>query len=52
MNLELASGIEDTIGSATQWRNLATGECRRSPPPAGDLDWAELVGHTPCFYFR
>ena len=23
------------------WRNLATGECRFSPPPVGELDWVE-----------
>lgn len=30
------------------WRNLVTGECRRSRPSAGELDWARALEGDVC----
>jgi hypothetical protein len=31
-----------------KWRNLATGECRATPPVFGELDWVEASGTIHC----
>jgi hypothetical protein len=30
------------------WRNILTGECRRSTPSAGELDWVRSVAGEVC----
>jgi hypothetical protein len=39
--------VEGT-GLGRSWRNLATGECRSSPPRIGELDWIETAFESRC----
>ena len=45
------SSIDWEFNGATpsrKWRNLATGECRATPPVFGELDWMEASGTIHC----
>jgi len=35
-------------GHFDSWRNILTGECRRSIPSAGELDWVRSVAGDVC----
>jgi hypothetical protein len=37
-----------TRASRSKWRNLATGECRLTPPELGELDWVENASTVLC----
>ncbi len=40
--------IPGVLSEFDGWRNLVTGECRRSRPSAGELDWVRSLEGDAC----
>jgi hypothetical protein len=48
MNVDMGLGLERAGMVSIRWQNRITGDCRRTPPLAGELDWVAVVKELDC----